>query len=299
MSLHVVCPHCGNGNLVAPPMAGQLVPCKSCGMGMALTTSMPTAPPPKPNSSGAGTAVAVTAGVSGAIIFLIAGIIIVFIMICAGLGFAILYPAVKVAGEAAERTQCQNNMKQMAIAMLNFNDVHQHLPSAYTVDDDGNRLHSWRTELLPYTDNQYAYEGIDHDLAWDHQANRHIRDLFVGIYQCPSAEQKPGMTNYMVVVGPDTLFPGSEPIKLEEVIDGVSNTVMVVEVPGPPIPWGEPRDITIDELIDRLSQDTIHPGTIAIVMADGSVQNIPTNIDPETLRGMCTRNGGEVIHSFF
>ena len=45
---------------------------------------------------------------------------------------------------------CVNNLKQIALALHNYEEVYKVLPPAYTVDAQGRPLHSWRTLILPY-----------------------------------------------------------------------------------------------------------------------------------------------------
>src|SRR5262245_6205217 len=63
---------------------------------------------------------------------------------------AFLLPSIRSGGEAARRAQCTNNLKQIALALYNYEQEHKVLPPAYTVDATGRPLHSWRTLILPY-----------------------------------------------------------------------------------------------------------------------------------------------------
>ena len=74
----------------------------------------------------------------------------------------------------------------------------------------------------------------------------------------------------------------------------MSNTILVVEVHGLKIPWTEPRDITLDELLARLrSGGRIgHVAGFNVGMADGSVRTLPMQIDAEMLRRLATINDG-------
>ncbi len=66
------------------------------------------------------------------------GIIIVLV--------ALLLPGVRRGvPKAARRTQCKNNLKQISLALHNYHDEYQAFPPAYTMDADGQPLHSWRT----------------------------------------------------------------------------------------------------------------------------------------------------------
>jgi type II secretory pathway pseudopilin PulG len=63
---------------------------------------------------------------------------------------ALFLPAIRSAPNAARRSQCNNNLRNIALALQNYAEVYQALPPAYTVDADGRPLHSWRTLILPY-----------------------------------------------------------------------------------------------------------------------------------------------------
>src|SRR4051794_16138712 len=58
---------------------------------------------------------------------------------------ALLLPATRSTRGAARRSQCVNNLKQIALALHSYEQAHKALPPAYTVDAQGRRLHSWRT----------------------------------------------------------------------------------------------------------------------------------------------------------
>src|SRR5262249_28110992 len=84
---------------------------------------------------------------------------------------AMLLPAVRNAGPAAERNACSNNMKMIALAILNYADKYHELPPAYTVDANGKPLHSWRTLILPFLEEEKLYESIDLSKPWNDPAN--------------------------------------------------------------------------------------------------------------------------------
>jgi prepilin-type processing-associated H-X9-DG protein len=106
------------------------------------------------------------------------------------------------------------------------------------------------------------------------------------------------MTNYMAVVGDETLWPNSSGRKVDEISDGLSNTIAVVEMKGLEIPWTKPFDLEFTKMSFQINSGSTsdiasrHGGGANLLMADGSVRYIQ-QIDPNLLRGFLTVAGGE------
>ncbi|MEL7264459.1 MAG: DUF1559 domain-containing protein [Planctomycetota bacterium] len=66
---------------------------------------------------------------------------------------------------------CSNNVKQIGLGLANYHASWNSFPPAYTVDANGNRLHSWRTLILPYVEQQPLYDRIDLTKPWDDPAH--------------------------------------------------------------------------------------------------------------------------------
>jgi hypothetical protein len=188
-----------------------------------------------------------------------------------------------------------NNLKQIALAISAYEQDHGTLPPAYTVDDDGNRLHSWRTLILPYMEMNALYKTIDLSKPWDDPVNEKARKTVVEVYQCPSSPELEGLTNYLAVVGPDCAFAGSEARKLSDVMDGVENTLSVIDVgTDRAVPWMSPEDITLDAALELVPNAKMnHPGVIISAFLDGHSTPIDQDIDPKILRALMTTAGGE------
>jgi len=83
---------------------------------------------------------------------------------------ALLLPAVQQAREAARRTQCRNNLKQIGLALHNYLDVHGTFPIQYRINNVvGPPLNqvSWIFNILPMIDQANIYNGWDHNYSWN------------------------------------------------------------------------------------------------------------------------------------
>ncbi|MCH7728405.1 MAG: DUF1559 domain-containing protein [Planctomycetes bacterium] len=75
-----------------------------------------------------------------------------------GILIALLLPAVQAAREAARRTECNNNLKQLGLGLQNFHDTHQHFPPGQNrADDDG---WGWGAYVLPYIEQSGLHDRI-------------------------------------------------------------------------------------------------------------------------------------------
>ncbi len=230
------------------------------------------------------------------------GLLALAAMILVGL----LLPARRNMPEAARRTQCLNNLKQISLALNNFESAHKTFPPAYTVDADGKKLHSWRALILPYLEQQELYDKIDFSKSWDHPANEEARKASVPSYTCPSLRRLPdGHTTYLAVVAPDSCFPGSETRTYKDITDGTSNTLLVVEVcASQALHWMDPTDANASMIFRAAAQDATakedqppHSAEIFnCARCDGSVQSVAAeNVTDATRRALISINGNDKV----
>jgi hypothetical protein len=209
---------------------------------------------------------------------------------------ALLLPAVSSAREAARRAQCANNLKQIGLALLNYESANRGFPPAYSTDKNGKPLLSWRVAILPYLDQQPLYQQFHLDEPWDSENNKKLIPLMPPVYRCPSGPPLPGKTSYLTVRGKDTIFPGEKGIRLAEITDGTSMTILVVEAGDQlAVDWTKPDDFVPDPNNPTKGLLGHHLSGSNVVMADCSVHFISASIDPKVLRALFTRNGGERV----
>ncbi len=214
-----------------------------------------------------------------------------------GLLIAMLLPMNRSARGAAHRNHCLNNLKQISLAILNYEREHGTLPPVFSVDADGKPLHSWRALLVPYLEgHQPLAAQIDFSKPWNDPANAQALASMPECYMCPSSVAEAGLTTYVAVVGPECVFTGSTPRPLSEITDGDSNTIAFVEVDSShAVPWMAPQDTDVEFLMGLTAESPLpHPGTFQAARVDGGTFSLfPSSIKPEALRGLLTVAGGK------
>lgn len=216
-------------------------------------------------------------------------------------GIGLMLPAVQQARNAAQRTQSKNNLKQIGLAMHNYESAYRHFPERVSFDKKGEPLLSWRVRILPFIDQAALYNEFHLDEPWDSEHNKKLIEKMPAVYSSPdSPELVPEFkTRYVVADAEGALFDGDEGPKISSVTDGTSNTIMVLEANAEhAVIWTKPDDLEIDfddPLVGLISEIT--HGFHAL-LADGSVRFISEHIDPATLVKLITRAGGEVIGDF-
>lgn len=167
-----------------------------------------------------------------------------------GILIALLLPAVQAAREAARRSQCTNNLKQLGLALQNYHDTYQvFVPRKQESHVGYSNRHSGFIALLPSMEQSPMYDQIKAGdatygpfgpTAWTGWAPW---DEAPTLLQCPSATSTGNWTfavNYAFSVG-DTvtnnrdattvrgMFPRQNGVRMAEVTDGTSNTIAMSE----------------------------------------------------------------------
>jgi prepilin-type N-terminal cleavage/methylation domain-containing protein len=118
-------------------------------------------------------------------------VVIAIIAILIGL----LLPAVQKVRESSFKTQCQNNLKQIGLALHNYHDANRHFPAGYvdgnkdqnsTPDNDVGPGWGWASYLLPYLEQDNVYRQINFNVTVGMGANAPISQLPLKVFQCPS-----------------------------------------------------------------------------------------------------------------
>jgi prepilin-type N-terminal cleavage/methylation domain-containing protein len=214
---------------------------------------------------------------------------------------SLLLPAVQSAREAARRTVCRNNLRQVGLALHNYHDQHRVFPPSNTSDVEqggwigdplSRHIHSWASLLLPNLDDGNLYRTIDYNVSCLHPHNRVAAATVVPTYRCPSFTgpdyssdrtytrfgDRYAIQNYVAMGSSDvghiygqnsglfepdgTIYPLSSH-NIGDVSDGLSNTIFLCET----------REEKMMVWIDG--------GTAAVVARRYDEANSPTYAGPE------------------
>jgi prepilin-type N-terminal cleavage/methylation domain-containing protein/prepilin-type processing-associated H-X9-DG protein len=173
---------------------------------------------------------------------------------------ALLVPAVQKVREAAARTQCQNNLHQIGIALHGYHDTHKAFPSGYICQPQANPDYTspgwgWAALLLPHVEGDNLARQINFSLPVEHPDNLGARTTVLKLFVCPS-DRSTGLftiydkdknplaqaaTNSYAAchgVGPDLdeeldngngIFFRNSKIRFADITDGSSNTIAIGE----------------------------------------------------------------------
>ena len=241
-----------------------------------------------------------------------------------GILIGMLLPAVQAVREAARRTQCANNLKQIGLALHSHHFALQEFPIG-TVEfrlgsDTSQRQLAWSAFLLPYLEQSNVHDQLDLLQAFDAADNQVAAATVLSVYICPSASRETeqpngrGACDYGGIFGERIISPNNPPkgvmiidqaISIRDITDGTSNTLIVAEDSrSPDAQWINGRNI-FDQAFPINQAPAFendirseHPGGANGVFCDGSVRFLSDSTADEPLAAICTRALGEVVGEF-
>ncbi len=183
---------------------------------------------------------------------------ILVVLAIIGILVALLLPAVQMAREAARKVQCQNNLKQLAMAIQQYHSTARVFPMAATPSPP---RRGWVPSLLPYLDQPALEKAYQWNLDWDDPANQQVVNQRIRVLLCPScpdgdradridSQRTTAVCDYApparvarIVIDsgyaappkdPRGMISTGKPIRDVNVEDGLSNTLALVEAAGRP-----------------------------------------------------------------
>jgi hypothetical protein len=215
------------------------------------------------------------------------------------LGLLVFHPG---SAPRWRRTECANHLRQIALALHDYHQMYGCLPPAHIDSRGGRPMHSWRVLLLPFLHYEKLYRLYDFTQPWNSPKNALLAKRMPHEYRCPAVQDEKSLaTSYVAVVGPATAWPGSKCVRFQDIKDGTSDTILLVEVANSTINWMEPRDMSFDRAVIGVNMDrrrgigSHHHGGANVALADSSTRFLPDSVSPAALRTLLTLADGESI----
>jgi prepilin-type N-terminal cleavage/methylation domain-containing protein len=245
-----------------------------------------------------------------------------------GVLIGLILAGVQQIREAAARTECLNRLKNQGLAVLNYESTHKHLPPGAVwgpfpplniPDGAGHGLWPF---LLPYLEQAPVADRYRFDLSYDHPGNQPAATARIAVLMCPSLDpgrieawgpsRFGGVADYapldvnpfladIGLIDPVANFAGPLPanrtVRLVEVTDGTSNTILLAEATGRPgVAWSSPL-LPADLRRVFPGPGGPHRNGTSVCMTDGSGHFLHDSMDIRTLGRLATRAGGEVVNA--
>lgn len=215
-----------------------------------------------------------------------------------GILIALFLPLERNARNAGRRTQSLNNIRNIMTALHSYHADYGEFPPAFTKDEQGQPLHSWRTLILPYLNEEQLYKQIDLSKPWDDPVNAFVHNSIPSVYKAPTPDLTDGHTIYLGLVGSNAFFSDDgTPRSLDAITDSHDQTIAIAEVaPEDSVHWMAPTKQGLAVFMDTESESrTPYAGGMNVGFAYGGARFISKHLSRDLRLELTTIDGGEQL----
>jgi hypothetical protein len=193
-----------------------------------------------------------------------------------------------------------NKLQQNTLAFHNYESHFGKFPAAGTYSPDGQALHSWELQILPFGSIASARD-VDTTLPWNHPTNAKYFQTIIPEFTNPRLSSAPltdadgfGLDHY---AANSHILRVDKEIKLADMLDGTANTILLGEVNSNFSPWGRPLNVRDPAKGINKSPNGFggprYLGGAHFGMVDGSARFVSDKVSPAVMKALATPNGGE------
>lgn len=195
-----------------------------------------------------------------------------------------------------------NQMKRIGLAVHNHHSAFRFLPpwqsglqkpNRKAVKEKTNTQLSWRVYLLPFVGHSDLFQQFHLNEPWDSPHNKTLLGKMPEIYAGGSRDIPDGHTTIVAPLSDQAMLNAREPTSFLNVVDGLSNTVMVVEVTADSaVPWTAPQDYEFDPANPFAKMAVDNSGHCNVLFGDGSVKKLRKDLQVQQAKALFGRDDG-------
>lgn len=294
MAFVFTCPHCDFESRIASHFEGETGPCVNCGKPVTVVRPAVETDENREERSNNATGLAMLLLLAGVVFFVSVGSLI----------YVVVVPQAAQRRIDTVHQRTRQRLEKIGQALQAYAETHGSYPPAFTTDAAGKPMHSWRVLILPQLGYPELYSRYDFTDAWNGPTNQFL------MYEMPveyaSATDETAINNnessFYVITGKGSPFPKDQTVRVDQIRDEKSETVLVAETRAFGFSWLEPRDIALSELELQInatpgkSFSSASPMGPQVLTANGEVRTLRFDAPAEALPAMATIDGGEPIN---
>lgn len=197
----------------------------------------------------------------------------------------------------SDQLSANSHLRDLALALHNHHSAMKRFPSPLVGLTGKARQLSWRVDLLPFLNEEELYKEFRLEEPWDSEHNKRLIPRMPSVFRCPQSKHAPssGLSTFVLPSHADSMWPADRLLDFKDILDGSSNTIMIVEAKDEfQQIWTKPDPFLIDlkNPTDQLGGHFVD--RIYFARGDGSTGFMPKS-KSDLMPAMLTRAGGEPV----